>query len=1538
MKHVRKTLALVMSAVMLMTMCGSLFGALPAFAFDNTLASGVDGGISYRVELNGDVRWCYTDGDEWVLDESEYGAEGTYAKELATLLLFGEGDMCDYDYGWEPSDMDIRPAWDEFRDRISEIVVGDGITDIGEQTFKWYPNLKKVTLPEGLVRIGTEAFRSCAWIVPGGDGDEIAFSMESIAIPSTVTYIGADAFANVRNLRQVDFAGDLAAVCVNDDGNRGEFGARRLRQVFDETAWFDKYVSDNCFSGACGDGLTWKLEPNEEGFLADNETGEKAEVNDPEKTHWEPRFTLTISGSGAMTDYDREWDSADPVIPGWDFFRDQTSRLVVEPGVTRIGDQAFRWMPVLRSVTLPEGLVSIGEMAFENCQTGHEDEAAGWVATASLGSIVIPSTVTELDSEAFARNCSLDTVSFAGDLGEVCCVSARYGDRYTTVSKPGRLGDVFRDTPWLDKFIAENYLSGACGEGVTWAIAENDDGGWFDNRTGEAIPGPAEDSHYEKRYTLTIGGAGAMEDYDREPGDGQKLPGWDYRTHEISRVVVETGVTRIGDQAFRWSSRLKDVSLPEGLVSIGEQAFESCQDGREDAFGEWHPFDSIREITIPSTVTELDREAFARNCRLDTVNFAGDLGKVCVASARYGDEFKDREEIDRIEEVFKDTGWFEEKLASEYMSGTCGEGLTWKITPNEDGWYDDETGVRVEAEGLDGTHYEQGWTLTISGTGAIEDYMLDEKIQGVKTPGWTHFRGGITRIVVEEGVTRIGDQAFRWTPHLKDVSLPDSLVSIGEMAFESCQTGQADENGVWQPFDSIWTVTIPAGVKEIDGEAFAHNCRLETVNFTGDLAAVCCASARYGDSYENASEMTRLRDVFRDTAWFEDYEMDKMHGTCGENVTWMLVRNADSGWYENGTGKRYEEERPNTRYVRCLTLTISGTGDMYDYTAIPGYEDNRPWMEFLFEITAVEVLPGVTRIGDQAFRGFHYTRSVLLPEGLKSIGERAFEDLAERALNEETFGFEFVDSLREVRIPSTVTAIEDAAFTENPFLKTVEFDGDLGIVCLAGGRYPEYVKLSPQKRVQRVFDESLWYTENYLQGDCGEELDWHAEMTEILVDVKTGRELVDPSEFRPDEIRRERLQELFIDGNGKMPRFGKDPAPWAHEIDRIGKVHIGALVKDVDAAAFAQLTHLRTFVVDPGNKDLKTIDGVLYSADGTELIAYPMAREETAFEAPCAVRVIRDDAIRDARLHMVSLPGAEDVWPGVQNKLPTGSELRYRPTIHVWGEGVAEKAATCTENGLVKYTCRICGEVKTEETEKLAHQLEILPAKNATCTEPGLTQGSVCTVCGTVVEAQRETSPLGHSPETVPGVNATCTEPGLTEGSVCRVCGTVLKEQQELPALGHVYVDGVCTICGARRESLPVTPKPDSGAEVDQDKSQIIVGDGKASDMLEQLENVDGATIKDGKGDELAADALPGTGATLTTADGKVYTVIVRGDIDGNGRVTAGDARTVLRASAKLENLSDAQFAAANIAKREKLTAGDARKILRYSARLETAL
>jgi pullulanase len=58
--------------------------------------------------------------------------------------------------------------------------------------------------------------------------------------------------------------------------------------------------------------------------------------------------------------------------------------------------------------------------------------------------------------------------------------------------------------------------------------------------------------------------------------------------------------------------------------------------------------------------------------------------------------------------------------------------------------------------------------------------------------------------------------------------------------------------------------------------------------------------------------------------------------------------------------------------------------------------------------------------------------------------------------------------------------------------------------------------------------------------------------------------------------------------------------------------------------------------------------------------------------------------------------------------------------------------------------------------------------------------------------------PVCQHPNTtiIPGKDATCTEPGLTSGSVCDVCGETLVQQEEIPAAGHSYVAGKCTACG----------------------------------------------------------------------------------------------------------------------------------------------
>lgn len=117
----------------------------------------------------------------------------------------------------------------------------------------------------------------------------------------------------------------------------------------------------------------------------------------------------------------------------------------------------------------------------------------------------------------------------------------------------------------------------------------------------------------------------------------------------------------------------------------------------------------------------------------------------------------------------------------------------------------------------------QGWslqdgTLVIAAQGAMQDYA-----SAAQTP-WFKDRAEIRRIVVQQGVTSLGDYAFYGCENVASVTLPDTVTRIGRLAFYGCK--------------SLRTLTVPASVTVVEDYAFAGAAGLQSIAFGGDAPAL----------------------------------------------------------------------------------------------------------------------------------------------------------------------------------------------------------------------------------------------------------------------------------------------------------------------------------------------------------------------------------------------------------------------------------------------------------------------------------------------------------------------------------------------------------------------------------------------------------------------------------------------------------------------------------------------------------------------------
>ncbi len=122
---------------------------------------------------------------------------------------------------------------------------------------------------------------------------------------------------------------------------------------------------------------------------------------------------------------------------------------------------------------------------------------------------------------------------------------------------------------------------------------------------------------------------------------------------------------------------------------------------------------------------------------------------------------------------------------------------------------------------------------------------------------------------------------------------------------------------------------------------------------------------------------------------------------------------------------------------------------------------------------------------------------------------------------------------------------------------------------------------------------------------------------------------------------------------------------------------------------------------------------------------------------------------------------------------------------HTWSEGKVTKEATCAEDGLEVYTCKECDETKEEVIKATGHQhTEVRNAKRATCKEGGYSGDTYCKDCGKLIKKGSVTEKLDHNWQRTKDEKATCEKDGFTTYT-CSGCGKVKTET--IPATGHSF-------------------------------------------------------------------------------------------------------------------------------------------------------
>lgn len=452
----------------------------------------------------------------------------------------------------------------------------------------------------------------------------------------------------------------------------------------------------------------------------------------------------------------------------------------------------------------------------------------------------------------------------------------------------------------------------------------------------------------------------------------------------------------------------------------------------------------------------------------------------------------------------------------------------------------------------------------------------------------------ITEIIIPETieynsevytVTSIDSEAFFNCPILANVVIPQSVTYIGESAF------------MW--FSGLLSVNIPYGITEIGFETFYGCNNLKSITIPSSVRRIAVYAFEGCSSLTSISIPSSVEDVeeaafkgctnltsvewnVKGTRYYSENnspfdndgaittftfgnEVEEILSGLCSDMTSLKEVNIGSGVTIIG----------ETAFNGCINLEkISVSQENQEYSSIDGVLFNKDKTKLIMcpkgRKGSYTIPTSVTTIGVRAFAYCTGLESVNILSGVTSIGSGAFDGCSE---------------LKSITIPNSVTSIGNNAF---------EFCSELTSITIPSS--VTSIGISAFK-------------------DC-------SNLTSVEWNIIRNNEVFYSVKDSP----------LFASGITTIT-FGDEvediPAYLCSGITTLKEVNIGSRVTTIGERAFRNCAALTGFIVDEDNDNYSSEEGVLFNKNKTELICYPIGKQQTDYVVPNSVTLIKESAFED---------------------------------------------------------------------------------------------------------------------------------------------------------------------------------------------------------------------------------------------------------------------------------------------------------------------